>query len=270
MEDQSDDVRRRGRRRRAGPGARARRRSTARSSSSPACRTSSSPWRCRSCGRASRCSSCSSPGGGVGAAGSQDLADRARSATSGSRGPPSSCSSSSAVIWIPLRRSRLGLSMYAIGSNRLAAFRSGVPVGRTKVLAYALTGLFAALGGLALTASTGIGTPGPGPVHAAERRGGRPRRRQPGRRPGRRVRPDRRASSILQLIQTDMTFLSVNSNLATVAQGVDPHRRGHGRQRHRRCGGARAMSAGRRRSGRAGAALATPGAACSATARSSR
>ena len=56
--------------------------------------------------------------------------------------------SSSRVIWIPLRRSRLGLSIYAIGSNRLAAFRSGVPVGRTKIAAYALTGLFAALAGL--------------------------------------------------------------------------------------------------------------------------
>ena len=72
-----------------------------------------------------------------------------------------------AVIWIPLRRSRLGLSIYAIGSNRLAAFRSGVSVGRTKIAAYALMGLFAALGGLSLTASTGIGTPGPGPLHAA-------------------------------------------------------------------------------------------------------
>ena len=59
-----------------------------------------------------------------------------------------------AVVWIPLRRSTLGLSLYAIGSNRLAAFRSGVAVGRTKIVAYALTGLFSALGGLALTAST--------------------------------------------------------------------------------------------------------------------
>ncbi len=53
-----------------------------------------------------------------------------------------------AVIWIPLRRSRLGLSIYAIGSNQLAAFRSGVAVGRTKIAAYAVMGLFAALGGL--------------------------------------------------------------------------------------------------------------------------
>ena len=66
------------------------------------------------------------------------------------------------VVWIPLRRSTLGLSLYAIGSDRLAAFRSGVSVGRTKIIAYALTGLFCALGGLALTASTGFGSPVPG------------------------------------------------------------------------------------------------------------
>ncbi len=125
-----------------------------------------------------------------------------------------------AVIWIPLVRSRLGLSLYAIGSNRLAAFRSGVSVGRTKVVAYALTGLFAALAGLTLTASTGHRDAGPGAVHAAERRRRRPRRRQPRRRS--------RAASfgpivavvILQLIRTDMTFLNVNTNLAFVAQGV--------------------------------------------------
>ena len=67
-----------------------------------------------------------------------------------------------AAIWIPLRPSRLGLSIYAIGSSQLAALRSGVPVGRTKVAAYALTGLFAALAGLSLTANTGIGSPVPG------------------------------------------------------------------------------------------------------------
>ena len=43
-----------------------------------------------------------------------------------------------AVVWIPLRRSRLGLSIYAIGSSELAAFRSGVPVAATRVAAYAI------------------------------------------------------------------------------------------------------------------------------------
>ncbi|MEA2608387.1 MAG: ribose transport system permease protein, partial [Chloroflexota bacterium] len=58
-----------------------------------------------------------------------------------------------AVVWIPVARSRLGLSIYAVGSNPLAAVRSGVSVGRTKLLAYVLTGLFSALAGLSLTAS---------------------------------------------------------------------------------------------------------------------
>jgi ribose transport system permease protein len=124
-----------------------------------------------------------------------------------------------ALIWIPVKRSRLGLSIYAIGSNRLAAFRSGVSVGRTKVLAYALMGLFAALAGLSLTASTGIGTPVPGPytllsvaavvlggVSLAGGRGG--------------VFGPIVAVVILQLIRTDMTFLDIDSNLAIVAQGV--------------------------------------------------
>jgi len=124
-----------------------------------------------------------------------------------------------AIIWIPVRRSRVGLSIYAIGSNQLAAFRSGVPVGRTKVFAYALTGLFSALAGLSLTASTGIGSPVPGPytllsvaavvlggVSLAGGRGG--------------IVGPIVAVVILQLMRTDMTFLSINTDLATVAQGI--------------------------------------------------
>ena len=124
-----------------------------------------------------------------------------------------------AVIWIPIRRSRLGLSLYATGSNQLAAFRSGVSIGRTKVIAYMLGGLFSALAGLSLTASTGIGTPVPGPytllsvaavvlggVSLAGGRGG--------------VVGPIVAVMVLSLIRTDMTFLGMNTNLATVAQGV--------------------------------------------------
>jgi ribose transport system permease protein len=124
-----------------------------------------------------------------------------------------------AVVWLPVRRTRFGLSLYAIGSNRLAAFRSGVPVGRTRILAYMLMGFFAALAGLSVTASTGIGTPVPGPytlmsvaavvlggVSLAGGRGG--------------VFGPIVAVVILQIIRTDMTFLSIDSNLATVFQGV--------------------------------------------------
>jgi ribose transport system permease protein len=124
-----------------------------------------------------------------------------------------------AVLWLPVQRSRLGLSLYAIGGNQLAAFRSGVSVGRTKLVAYMLTGLFAALAGLSLTANTGIGTPVPGPytltsvaavvlggVSLAGGRGG--------------VFGPVVAVVILQLIRSDMTFLNVNTNLATVANGA--------------------------------------------------
>jgi ribose transport system permease protein len=64
-----------------------------------------------------------------------------------------------ALVWLPLRRTPLGLGIYAVGSNREAAYLSGVRVGATRVWAYTLGGLFAALGGLALTATTGIGSP---------------------------------------------------------------------------------------------------------------
>jgi ribose transport system permease protein len=63
------------------------------------------------------------------------------------------------LVWIPLRRSRGGLAIYAIGSDRKAAFLSGVDIARTRVLAYAVSGLFAGFAGLVITASTGGGEP---------------------------------------------------------------------------------------------------------------
>jgi ribose transport system permease protein len=123
------------------------------------------------------------------------------------------------LIWLPMSRSRLGISMYAIGSNQLAAFRSGVAVGRTKIAAYILTGFFAGLGGLSLTAITGIGDPRVGPytlesvaaivlggVSLAGGRGG--------------VTGPILAVIVLQLIQADLTFLRFDSNYSFVAQGV--------------------------------------------------
>ena len=124
-----------------------------------------------------------------------------------------------AAVWIPLRRSRLGLSIYAVGSNNLAAFRSGVAVDRTKVAAYALAGLFAAMGGLVLTMSTGIGAPIPGPYLLASVAavvlggvtlgGGR----------GGIVGPIV-AVFILRLVRTDLTFLSVDPNVTTIIEGI--------------------------------------------------
>jgi ribose transport system permease protein len=123
------------------------------------------------------------------------------------------------VVWIPLRRSRLGLSIYAIGSDQLAAFRSGVNVARTKIVAYGLAGFFASLGGLSLTASTGVGTPIPGPylllsvaaivlggVSLAGGRGG--------------MLGPIVGIYILGLIRADLGFLRVEPAFSTVIQGV--------------------------------------------------
>src|SRR5439155_4487555 len=67
-----------------------------------------------------------------------------------------------AIFWLPLRWARPGLALYSVGSNRSAAYLSGVGVARTRILAYALGGLFAGLAGLALTATSGIGDPNAG------------------------------------------------------------------------------------------------------------
>ncbi len=123
------------------------------------------------------------------------------------------------VVWIPLRRSKLGLSMYAIGSDKLAAHRSGVAVSRTKVASYAFAGLFAAMGGLVLTMNTGIGTPVQGPYLMASvaaavlggvaLTGGR----------GGLVGPIV-AVFILRLARQDLTLMSVDPNVAQVVEGL--------------------------------------------------
>jgi ribose transport system permease protein len=122
------------------------------------------------------------------------------------------------VVWVPLMRSRLGLSIYAIGSSQLAAFRSGVPVARTKITAYAIAGLFAAMGGISLTMSTGIGAPIPGPYLLASVAavvlggvalgGGR----------GGLLGPII-AVFVLRLVRTDLTLLAIDPNVTAIVEG---------------------------------------------------
>jgi ribose transport system permease protein len=56
---------------------------------------------------------------------------------------------------IMLRRSRFFRQSYYIGGNEKAARLSGIPVDRMKVLAYFLTGLFAGVAGIVMTARLG-------------------------------------------------------------------------------------------------------------------
>ena len=123
-----------------------------------------------------------------------------------------------AVVWVPLRRSKLGLSIYATGSDEQAAFRSGVPVGATRIAAYAICGLFCALGGLSLVMLTGIGEPVPGPYLLASVAavvlggvvlgGGR----------GGMLGPII-GVFILRLIRTMLTLAGVDPNVTTIVEG---------------------------------------------------
>ena len=123
-----------------------------------------------------------------------------------------------AVIWLPIRRSKLGLQFYAVGSDSLAAFRSGVPVGRTRIAAYAVAGLFAALGGISVTMSTGIGEPIPGPYLLASVAavvlggvtlgGGK----------GGLIGPIL-AVFVLRLVRMDLTLLAVDPNVTAIVEG---------------------------------------------------
>lgn len=124
-----------------------------------------------------------------------------------------------ALVWWPIRRSKLGLSIYAVGSDEMAAFRSGVPVGWTKVAAYGICGLFCAMGGLSLAALTGIGEPVPGPYLMASVAavvlggvvlgGGK----------GGLVGPII-AVFILRIVRTILTLMAVDPNVTTIVEGV--------------------------------------------------
>ena len=124
------------------------------------------------------------------------------------------------LIWIPLRRSKLGLQLYAVGSDRIAAFRSGVNIDRTRFAAYTFSGLFSAVGGLGLTMTTGIGAPLAGVyytlsglaavvVGGVSLAGGR----------GGMVGPVM-AAIVLTLIPTDLIFLNIDPNFGQVIQGT--------------------------------------------------
>jgi ribose transport system permease protein len=125
-----------------------------------------------------------------------------------------------AMIWTPLVRSKLGLCLYAIGSDRNAAFRSGVGVDRTRFASYVFSGLFSAVGGLGLTMTTGIGAPLAGVyytlsglaavvVGGVSLAGGR----------GGVVGPVL-AAFVLTLIPADLIFLNIDPNFGQFIQGV--------------------------------------------------
>ncbi len=61
------------------------------------------------------------------------------------------------VFWILFRRTGLAVALYAVGNDERSARANGVPVAAAKIAAYTLSGLFAALAGLYLSAVTTSG-----------------------------------------------------------------------------------------------------------------
>jgi len=68
-------------------------------------------------------------------------------------------------IWTPLKRSPLGLSIYAVGSSESSARMSGLNVRRTKLLTYTIAGALCSMAALFLAAQTASGDATQGGVY---------------------------------------------------------------------------------------------------------
>jgi ribose transport system ATP-binding protein len=124
------------------------------------------------------------------------------------------------VVWVPVSSSKTGLRIYATGSDRVAAFRSGVNIELARLVAYVLSGLFSTIGGVGLTMTTGIGSPRAGVLYTlsglaavviggVSLTGGR----------GGIVGPVI-AAFVLTLIPADLIFLNIDPNFGQVIQGT--------------------------------------------------
>jgi ribose/xylose/arabinose/galactoside ABC-type transport system permease subunit len=63
------------------------------------------------------------------------------------------------ISWYVLNKTRFGLHVRAIGADPVTAFRAGVNVKRTRILAHTIAGVIAAVAGLFLAARMGTGDP---------------------------------------------------------------------------------------------------------------
>jgi ABC-type sugar transport system ATPase subunit/ribose/xylose/arabinose/galactoside ABC-type transport system permease subunit len=64
------------------------------------------------------------------------------------------------LLWkFGIKRTPVGLSIYAVGDNTRGAFVSGIPVRQARMLAYVIAGLFAGVAGIGLSAYAGSGDP---------------------------------------------------------------------------------------------------------------
>lgn len=69
------------------------------------------------------------------------------------------------VAWILLRRTSYATALYSVGGDARVAFSAGINVSRVRIMAYVISGVFAAIAGLALTALIESGDPNLGPQY---------------------------------------------------------------------------------------------------------
>ena len=80
--------------------------------------------------------------------------------------PPVGTSRNIAIASFTLKYTRFGRHVYAVGSNEETARLCGVPVGRTKIIVYGLTGFFCALAGfMQFSYIGGVGQPTTGVMY---------------------------------------------------------------------------------------------------------
>lgn len=63
------------------------------------------------------------------------------------------------LIWILVKKTRMGVWIYAVGKSQEKSYVSGVPVKRVNLFTYSFAGLFYGIGGFVLTAYCGAGDP---------------------------------------------------------------------------------------------------------------
>ena len=63
------------------------------------------------------------------------------------------------IVWLVLNRTRFGKNIMATGGNEDAAYNSGINVDRIKTMAFMLSGLFGAMGGVMISARISAGDP---------------------------------------------------------------------------------------------------------------
>ena len=63
------------------------------------------------------------------------------------------------ILWLVVKKTRMGVWIYAVGQDQMKAYASAVPVRNVKLFMYTFSGLITGIGGIALTSYIGAGDP---------------------------------------------------------------------------------------------------------------